>query len=239
MSSILSEIPDWGGGTGSDAETWLNRGLRWVRHLEFESVEWETLVLQKSPRVPDCSSHLRCYADPVWRRWVLALFFADLASYSVSSDQVEFHRLAYLVASFPQGFTLAWAKIAGEYWPVGYTGWYPMSRTTFETFQNRPESLKTRMVVPVPESQGVHPLVYLFNYSVAPSFKKTPFSKMLMKNYAQELASQDPGGLAAITVSDDGSRIAQRFGLSLVGEFRLGNETERVFLTETCALPTV
>jgi len=74
---------------------------------------------------------------------------------------------------------------------------------------------------------------------VAPSFKKTPLSKMLMKNYAQELASQDPGGLAAITVSDDGSRIAQRFGLSLTGEFRIGNATERVFLTETCALPTV
>ena len=50
-----------------------------------------------------------------------------------------------------------------------------------------------------------------------------------MGQYAQTILAQKPSGLAAITVSEDGGRIAQRFGMRPVGEFKIGNELERIF----------
>ncbi len=226
---ILDWMPDWGTSEKpwGQAEDWLNRGRQQVLGFAIESVDWDRICLMECPDEFRSSSKLGYYSNSNFRKWILGLFLADLVSYSVSSDQVEFHRLAYLAATFPQGFRLAWLNISGEWWPVGYTGWYPISSSAFETLKKRPETLQDRMIVPLLQAKA--PYLYLFNYSVAPSLKKTMLSKALMSRYAQDVAAQSPAGLSAITVSEEGSRVASRFGMTQTGEFKIGDEIERVF----------
>ena len=238
--ALLENVPDWGSSAPTEKlfEDWLHRGKKAVLGATPESIDWETIQVLELPPGLRSASSLGCVLNPTWRKWVLGLYLADLVSYALPSDQVEFNRLSYLAAAFPEGFALFWLQIARQYWPVGYSGWYPMTSSAFETFEKRPESLQDRMVVPktsassteanpIPASE--RPFLYLFNYSVATPFKKSPLSKILMHRYAQSLAAQNPQGLAAITVSDEGCRVASRFGMQQTGHFKLGNEVERVF----------
>jgi hypothetical protein len=238
--SLLENVPDWGSSApaAKQLEDWLNRGKKAVLGATPESIDWGTIQVLEFPDGLRSTSPLGCATNPTWRKWVLGLYLADLVSYALPSDQVEFNRLSYLTVAFPEGFALFWIQIAGEYWPAGYTGWYPMSSSAFETFEKRPESLQDRTVVPKtrapsagsnPTTASDRPFLYLFNYSVAPPFKKSRLSKTLMKHYAQNLAAQNPQGLAAITVSDEGCRVASRFGMKQTGQFKIGNEVERVF----------
>ena len=62
-----------------------------------------------------------------------------------------------------------------------------------------------------------NPYLYLFNFSVAANFKKSPLSKALMTRFAQDVSAQNPAGLSCITVSEDGVRTAMRFGMKHAG----------------------
>ncbi len=225
-------IPDWGGSAQSweSASDWLIASRHHILQSQAEAIDWDSVQILANPGVTGGASVFGRYSDSLWRKWVLGLFLADGVSYSLPSDQVEFDRLVYLTSVFPEGFSLAVLKIAGQWWPIGYTGWYPMSPGVFEMFENRPGTFQDRRVLPVPRGGVGTPLLYLFNYSVAPCLKKTRVSRVLMQRYAETIAAQTPIGLAAITVSEEGSRVARRFGMSQTGEFTIGTETERVFV---------
>jgi len=150
---------------------------------------------------------------PLFKKFVLATFAADLICYPKLSDQVTFERLMMVMNAFPQGFRTWFLQLPGDVWrPVGYTGWYPMSEAMFDTFQNHPEQLKDRRVVPTESDY-----LYLFNFSVAPYIKEKALTKPLMTQFIADIKRQNPKGLACITVSEDGIRNAERLGMQRTG----------------------
>lgn len=254
---LIESIPDWTNGSDAPcwAQRWMDAGLKEVQNhksaeksasltLEFEDIyPLGTQALE----IPDNSEQKNLfglYSSADWRRFVLAVFLADAVSYPRSEDQVSFERLAFVMHRFPQGFKVWWSPFsdsAGQevWWPVGYTGWYPMLESVFNTFEKNPESLVDRTVIPCPRTEGDRTksqfapaeklFLYLFNYSVAPAFKKTQLSKRLMKDYSTLIHSKNAQGLACITVSDDGARIANRFGMLHSGNFKSGTTLEGVY----------
>lgn len=226
-ADLLEGLPDFT--SWDEAQGWIKDmqelPLDGISNAQFALLEWSDI--QEEPK-----SSFGLYASTNWRKFVLATFAADLVSYPEPVDQVNFDRLLFVMHAFPQGFRTWWIKLANQPWrPVGYTGWYPMLDTMFETFQNSPEKLKNRMVVPNNTIDGDGPILYLFNFSCAAELKKTALSKALMARCAEDIAKQNPKGLACITVSDDGIRIAKRFGMACSGHLTIDNTPEGVFVT--------
>ena len=229
--ALLESVPDWG--SWSEARDWLEEGLALVAQLSATAGEpgrfMTTSVTAPSPRV----RRFGMYGDSTWRRQVLATFVADLVSYAVPVNQVSFDRLAFVMHAFPTGFRVFWAQGAdGRWWPVGYSGWYPVLPSTFALLSDHARSLRDRMVAPAPAptSQREGPFVYLFNYSVAHALRRTALSSSLVKRLAADVAAVKPAGLATIAVSADGCGVAERFGMKPTGTFMLDGEEEIVLV---------
>lgn len=227
--NLLNTIPDFV--NWEEAILWMQEGQQLAAQLtpqdafdaEIQSLEWRDIE-QKG------ESPFGLFASENWRKFVLATFLADIVSYQNPSDQVNFDRLLYVMHCFPQGFRTWWIKFAnGTWWPVGYTGWYPMLDTMYDLFEQNPGKLKDRMVVPNVSSVETSPYIYLFNYSVAPPLKESGLSSMLMKCCVQDVTAQNAKGLACITVSEDGVRIAQRFGMQCSGYLNLSGNPEGIY----------
>jgi hypothetical protein len=69
--------------------------------------------------------------DQRWRKFLLSVYYADLASYTKKEDQVDLPRLWYVLNQFPEGFTVWWITENTKKYPVGYTGWYYVEEHTF------------------------------------------------------------------------------------------------------------
>lgn len=228
-SELLAKVPDFS--NWAEAKQWIENGINIIQQvspksiseLEFTSLEWsDNKVTKEHP--------FGLYTSLIWRKLVLATFLADLISYPQLADQVSFERLLFVMHTYPQAFRVWWIKLpTNQWWPVGYSAVYPMYETTFEQFEKHSENLKDRLVAPNIYLNGQKPFLYLFNYSVAPLFKKSDISKELMKKLASDVHSYDTAGIACITVSDEGVRIAQRFGMELSGYLTFEGSKEGVY----------
>lgn len=227
---LLETVPDFS--SWDTALLWLEQGRKQVSNYipknvssnEMVSMDWSD-VEQKS------QSPLGMYSVENWRKFVLATFLADLVSYENPVDQVSFDRLLFVMHAFPKGFRTWWVKLSdGSWWPVGYTGWYPMLQTMYELFEKKPGALKNRIVVPdVGGDRSGY--LYLFNFSVAPGWKKTLLAKNLMKTYVQDIIEQKALGLACITVSEDGMRLAKRLGMECSGQLTIDGSVEGIYVS--------
>lgn len=142
-----------------------------------------------------------------------ALMLADWRSYTAPDDRVSYPRLRRAAQGFPEGFRSWWLPFAGDHWePVGYSGWHPISSATFEALEHS-TSAEDRDVPPE-QTRGTEPLVYLFNYSVAPFLRGSETARRLLRALKLDIKACKPQGLAAITVSADGERVARRWGLA-------------------------
>lgn len=160
-----------------------------------------------------------------WAEFVQAALLADHACYQQSADRVDPARLSSVISAFPQGFRVYLAEGS----PVGYTGWYPVEKDVFNVLHDTPEKITHRgFMKPVPLAPEGN-WIYLFNYSIIPSLASTAQSRALIKNYAAELKNIDIKGLAAVTVTADGIRIAKKFGLCHRGTMTHDGETEQVY----------
>ena len=74
--------------------------------------------------------------------------------------------------------------------------------------------------------------MYLFNYSIVRELKGTRFSSELIKDFASEVNGMDAKGLFCATVSEDGSRVAERFSMKKVGAItsEAGVPSDDIFL---------
>lgn len=226
MHIVLKDIPDfinW-----ESAKSWFKRSEELkillaekdVFSLETLFLEWNEIKQNKDPR-------FGYYPSDVWRKFALAVFFADLISYDNPVDQVSFQRILFILHAFPEGFRLLFVRLKDQWWPVGYTGWYPMLESTFEIFEKKADQLKDRMVIPYISLS--RPYLYFFNMSVISSLKKTPLSKNLMRKFSDEVSSINANGYACITVSEDGKRVADRFGMSCKGFLNLEGSLEGIY----------
>ncbi|PKN49430.1 MAG: hypothetical protein CVU63_02175 [Deltaproteobacteria bacterium HGW-Deltaproteobacteria-20] len=180
----------------------------------------------------DLETGIGRFADERWRRHVLAVLVADWACYAPAVERVDLNRLLYVAHVFPQGFRVWWCRSSdGHDLPVGYAAWYPVSAQAFEVLTRHSDELEDRFVPPL---RGATPggAAYVFNYSIIEPLRKTPASRALMQTLARELDDAGQMRLAAIAVSGDGVRIAERFGMSRVGTLDIdGSDSEYVLAT--------
>ena len=232
VTKLLNHIPDFL--DFEKSQRWLVKGKKLIHKLsEKDIMEAEIMSLEWGQIEEERKQPFGLYQSKSWRQFVLCTFFADIISYSNSVDQVSFDRLLFIMHAFPQGFRCWWIKLPnGIYWPVGYTGWYPMLESTFDVFRKYPEKLKDRMVVPNMNVNldGQNPYLYLFNFSVISEFKKSVLAKSLIKAYVKDILALAPAGLACITVSKDGIRIAERLDMSHVGDLIIDGSVENVYV---------
>lgn len=153
---------------------------------------------------------------------------ADHACYTKPADRADFPRLQKVMTAFPEGFRLWTCQTPeGKTTPVGYTGWYPIARDTFNRLHERPETIKHRgEIMPFRDSR----LLYIFNFSIIEPLRGgTPQSRLMMQTLAQDIAGQNPDGLAAVTVSEDGVRAVRRFGMEYRGDMTHEGDSEGVY----------
>ncbi len=178
------------------------------------------------------------YGDARWRGLVGATFAADLACYAEPADQVSFDRLVDAMRVFPSGFRLWRARFddddgdAGSAWvPLGYTGVIPIAEATFARFEQGAVSLAGPTITALPAVEAGGSFLYLFNYSVVPWLRGTRMAARVVKALADDVARLPHRGLAALTVSRDGERVAERFGMAARG--RVEGAHEAAFTSRT------
>lgn len=222
--TLLNIIPDFLNWDTSRA--WLQEGQKLIQSIisitegNICSLDWNDIA---SPPIP----HFGLYPLENWRKFVLAVYFADLISYQNPIERESFERLLFVMHAFPQGFRIWWMRFSHLWLPVGYSAWYPMLETAFEIFEKHPEQITDRMVVPHPSSEP-HPFLYLFNSSAAPHLKKSLLTKRLMQYFIRDIENSNYAGLACITVSGDGDRVASRLKMLHTGDFKIGDSLEGV-----------
>lgn len=158
--------------------------------------------------------------------FVKNMLTADWACYTAPEDQVDEARLRRVIDTFPQGFRLYMKD--GE--PIGYTGWYPIARDVFDRLHDAPQNLTHRgQIMPLPSLSQGGDYLYLFNYSIVPALHKTPESKTMIRDFARCVLAVPHRGLAAVTVSPDGVRVAEKFGMSYRGDMTHDGVPEGVY----------
>lgn len=225
----LASVPDWADGTV--AEAWLARTLHAVAALPpmaenevFTSTAGATLGTEAPTGLTGR------FGEERWRRFALAAFAADLACYLTPEDRVGFDRLLYVLDGFPTGFRVWWRRQREGWLPVGYTAWYPISPGSLARLERGDPTLAERLIPPARIAPN-EAAVYVFNYSLDASSRRSALSRALLSSLATELAAAEPAALAAITVSPDGIRVAERFGMTQRATLVSGNLTEWVYVS--------
>lgn len=224
----LAGVPDWTDGT--EAEAWLARTIDAIGALP-RIAEGDACVSTagSSLGLPDPPGPTGRFGDARWRRFALAAFAADLACYLTPEDRVGFDRLLYVLDGFPGGFRVWWRRHHEAWLPVGYAAWYPISPGSLSRLERGDPTLAERLIPPVRVASKGAP-VYVFNYSLDASSRRSTLSRALLSTLAAELSAAEPAALAAITVSPDGIRVAERFGMARRATLVSGDLTEWVYL---------
>lgn len=162
-----------------------------------------------------------------WRKFLLSVYYADLASYTKEADQADVPRLWYILNRFPEGFTVWWITLDAKPYPVGYTGWYYVEEPTFHQVAER-TGISSRFFLPAPKKTSY---IYVFNYSIAPALRHSPYSRTLIKDLAAVLSAIPYKGLFCAAVSAEGIRVAERFGMKPAGAVKTpeGVDGERLY----------
>jgi hypothetical protein len=201
--------------------------LEFTRDFDPQNVSaWAENAAQGISAIdPDNIFCLTAPADDAERaRFAGALLLADWLCYTAPEDRADARRMMGTVAAFPSGFRLYTTRSL----PVGYAGWYPVHKTVFEMLAHQPQTLTHRgQITPA----GTSEYLYLFNYSVIPQLRGSCTSSLLVKTLATDIAKQKPKGLCAVTVSEDGARIAKKFGMIRRGQMTHDGVPEDVYTT--------
>lgn len=227
MAPVTDTFPDYF--DIPKAQSWLDHVLEIAAKLDPSDAHLEDMQCFTVASY-DENPYFSHMADPAWRSSLTGLFAADWACYHSPADRVEFERLHSVLSVFPQGFTLSALSVGDVMVPVGYTAWYPIEPAIYEALEETPHIIKHRgFIRPLPALPKDDPAIYLFNYSIVPSFKKTPFSKAMLAEFAQSVRASGAGRMAAITVSPEGRRVARRFGMEERGEIIFAGEKEQIY----------
>lgn len=224
----LAALPDFA--EIAEASGWLEASLASIERVSAEALLAAPLLPVVPPEADASASPLGPLASAPWRRFALATLLADWACYHRPRDRVDVARLLSVLWRFPRGFRVWLGKIGEDWLPVGYTGWYPIAPALFHRLGTDPASIAHRGAIePLSAIDPGGTYVYLFNYSIVPPLRHTAHSATLLKALARDIAGLPLAGAAAITLSPDGARVAERFGLSHVGEISIDGEPELVY----------
>jgi hypothetical protein len=157
-----------------------------------------------------------------------ALLAADHRCYSRVVDRLSRERAELLRSSADLRVRL-WFDEAGE--PCGYTAIHTIAATVLALLEQPPATAPDRSFVQPAQAGEDAAGVYLFNYSIAPELRRSAASRALIAGLAYDLAAM-PRSLpvAALCVSAEGIRVAERFGLRAHARLEVGGDLETVML---------
>lgn len=157
-----------------------------------------------------------------------ALLAADHRCYLRSVDRLSRERAELLLAATELRVRL-WFDEHGE--PCGYTAIHTISATVLTLLEQPPATAPDRSFV-LPAKVGEAAAgVYLFNYSIAVELRRAAASRALIAGLADDLAAMGSGlPVAALCVSDEGIRVAERLGLRAHARIEVGGDLETVML---------
>jgi hypothetical protein len=232
--ALLQSVPDLNDWAGVSA--WVERTLDKIVKCDFATAA-DSFQMVTFPGDAMIDPVLGPYGSADWRRFALSVFLADWACYTHPADRGDFARLMSIVAAFPQGFRVYFANLNdGTPVPVGYTGWYPITADMFNVLHDRPHQITHRgFMVPLKELAAQDNYIYLFNYSIIDQLRKTAQSSQLIKGMVDQIKSVAYKGLGAVTVSEDGIRIAEQFGMRFKGDITHDGETESAYCLRVSA----
>jgi hypothetical protein len=163
-----------------------------------------------------------------WMDFSRLALATDWACYALPEDRADFARMNAVMTAFPDGFDFYMAtSLEGETVPVGYTGWYSISEEVFAQAHDNPSSVTSRAFMkPLP---GLGPYIYLFSYCVIPELRGTAQSGELVKRLAAKMEQTPKKGMLAVTVSEAGARVSQKFGLTYRGDMTHDGVAEGVY----------
>ncbi len=225
VDPILSCVPDPG--------AW-DRYARWFEDVERGAHAYDVRE-QEDRLVSVAGADLAFPQNPQgrfgierFRRFLGALLAADWLTYAAPDDRANLLRLGFVLERFPEGFRAWFAPFEGGWIPVGYSGWYPIDEPTFQRLETNDPPWRDRAIVPM-TSVSAGDFLYLFNYSILPQLRRGEGSRKLLGALSEAILPVQSRGIAAITVSEDGSRVARRFELSFRHEIRVGASREEIW----------
>jgi len=156
-----------------------------------------------------------------------ALIAADHRCYPRAVDRLSHERAELLLAAAELRVRL-WFDEHGE--PCGYTAIHTIAAPVLMLLEQPPATAPDRGFV-VPAQAGEAAGVYLFNYSIAPELRRSAASRALLAGLADDLVAMPQSlPVAALCVSAEGVRVAERFGLRDHARIEVGGDLETVML---------
>ncbi len=217
-AAALAGLPDL---SGAGAESWAEMRTGAVRGATIapEALAAIRAVTGDAPGLPPGETFLDA---PAGRRFALAALVADFACYPDNQNRETYAHLTQAVRVFPRGFRVWLLPGAnGTPMPAGYTGWHPIRPETYALLRDHPDRVTDRrQIEPIGEFPAAGRYAYLYNASIVPALHRTTASRALMRALAADIRDACLNGLAAVTVSMDGQRIADRFGLRHAGSIK-------------------
>ena len=168
-------------------------------------------------------------------RFINAALLADWSCYSSLADRADYSRLRAVIMTFPDGFRVWMCRsVSGSYFPVAYTGWYPISEAAFFRAHTAPQTIQHRKELwPLAELPANGRYFWLFNYSIISQMRRSPQSRMMLQTYANDINRAQPSGLAAAVLSEESKKVVARFGMTYRGEMTHDGESESVFASHS------
>jgi hypothetical protein len=227
-AELFARVPDFC--DGERFEPWLSASLSALGRIVRPPDGAPCVAVDGAALGPAPGGALGWFGSPAWRRLVGATLLADWASYPLPAHRVSFERLAFVMNAFPEGFRIFWLDCPGEgFLPVGYSGFYPIAPATFERLEGADGGLADRRIWPLTPAPPRGQYMYLFSYSIVDPLRRSPWSRRLVRALAEDVGERAPAGLAALTVSADGRRVAERFGLRQTGVVHHAGSEEWVY----------
>jgi len=172
-------------------------------------------------------------------RFVCGALVADWACYHAAEDRADYQRLHNVITAFPRGFRL-WSLPGndGHPIPVAYTGWYPVSTEAFSKAHDMPAALTHRRELwPLSALPNDGAFIWLFNYCIVESLRRSTESRRMLRAYADDLAAIEVSGMAAAVLSEESKRVVAKFGMTYRGDMTHDGVAENVFATRRPILP--
>jgi len=157
-----------------------------------------------------------------------ALLAADHRCYPRVVDRLSRERAELLLAAAELRVRL-WFDEHGE--PCGYTAIHTIAAPVLALLEQPPATAPDRSFVQPAKAGEAAAGVYLFNYSIAPELRRSAASRVLIAGLADDITAMPQSlPVAALCVSDEGIRVAERFGLRAHARLEVGGDLETVML---------
>jgi len=227
----LGWIPDPAEMSFDQLERWLAAGIDKACAVDASDVQGGAFTSFQMDTLPDYACGPE--ADPMWRRYFLALLLADWASYERPVDRIDYARLKYILTSAYPWFRLYFVQTKTALVPVGYAAWYPLSRFVFEATKDGDAEIDDRgafLPLRTARKGAKYDHAYVLNVSIIKNLRNTRCAVRMLLDLHRDAMAQEQAGLMAITVDEAGSRFSRFVGMDLVGRIRVQGEMENLYV---------